>query len=77
MTEVVELENGQKITFEKHPRYGFWSVRFARGDIPAVLKGQWSSLPDLKAKTEFYLANREKNKTTIRKDNGAEPRNGS
>lgn len=75
--EHMELQNGQKVKFERHPRYGLWAVHFQRGDVPAILKGHWSSLPELKTKTEHYLANREKNKTAPRKDNGAEPRNGS
>lgn len=64
----VELENGNKLHFKKHPRYGTWSVNFDKGGIPDKLSGEFQSLMDLKAKVEYYLANREKNKTKVKTD---------
>lgn len=66
MGETVELENGNKLHYTKHPRYGTWSVNFDKGGIPEVLQGQFQSLHDLKAKTEYYLSIREKNKTRVK-----------
>lgn len=63
MIETIELENGNKAHFKKNPRFGTWSVNFDKGGIPEILEGEWQSLPDLKAKTEYYLSIREKNKT--------------
>lgn len=66
MVETVELENGNKLHYTKHPRYGTWSVNFDKGGIPSVLEGQFQSLNDLKAKTEYYLSIREKNRTRVK-----------
>lgn len=66
MVETVELENGNKLHYTKHPRYGTWSVSFDKGGIPSVLEGQFQSLNDLKARTEYYLSIREKNKTRVK-----------
>lgn len=66
MVETVELENGNKLHYTKHPRYGTWSVNFDKGGIPEILQGQFQSLSDLKAKTEYYLSIREKNKTRVK-----------
>lgn len=77
MTEVMELENGGKVKFERHPRYGLWTVHFERGDVPVGLKGHWSDLHQLKEKVTLYLANRQKNKTQPRKTDGSESRNSS
>lgn len=66
MTETYELENGNKVHYTKHPRYGTWSVNFDKGGIPAILQGQFQSLLDLKAKTEYYLSIREKNRTKVK-----------
>lgn len=66
MVETVELENGNKLHYTKHPRYGTWSVNFDKGGIPEILQGQFQSLNDLKAKTEYYLSIREKNKTRVK-----------
>lgn len=64
--DTVELENGNKLHYKKHPRYGTWSVNFDKGGLPAYLEGQWQSLDDLKVKVEYYLANREKNRTKVK-----------
>jgi hypothetical protein len=61
MQETVDLGT-TKLHFKKDPRYGTWSVNFDKGGIPPILEGQWQSLPELKAKTYYYLENREKNK---------------
>jgi hypothetical protein len=64
--ETIELENGNKVHFKKHPRYGLWSVNFDKGGTPAILQGYFQSLADLKEKTEYYLASREKNPTKVK-----------
>lgn len=68
----VELENGNKVHYKTHPRYGTWSVNFDKGGIPEILSGQFQSLKDLQAKVEYYLSTREKNKTRVKND--TEPR---
>lgn len=68
MNETIELENGNKLHYTKHPRYGTWSVNFDKGGIPARLQGQFQSILELKAKTEYYLSIREKNKTRVKSD---------
>lgn len=65
-SETLELENGNKVHFTKHPRYGFWSVNFDKGGIPSILQGHWQSLTDLKAKVAYYLEHREKNRTKFK-----------
>ena len=67
--ETVPLENGNKLHYKRHPRYGTWSVNFDKGGIPDSLAGEFLSLQDLKAKVEYYLTIREKNKTKV-KTNG-------
>lgn len=64
--DTLELENGNKVHFKKHPRYGTWSVNFDKGGIPDSLAGEYQSLLDLKAKVKYYLSIREKNKTRVK-----------
>lgn len=64
--ETLELENGNKVHFKQHPRYGTWSVNFDKGGIPDILSGEFQFLNELKEKVAYYLANREKNKTSIK-----------
>lgn len=61
----LDLDNGNKVHFKSHPRYGTWSVNFDKGGIPPSLEGQWQSLDDLKDKVNYYLSIREKNRTRI------------
>lgn len=62
----LDLENGNKVHFKKHPRYGSWSVNFDKGGIPSSLEGEFLSLDELKRKVNYYLSIREKNKTRIK-----------
>jgi hypothetical protein len=66
MIETIELENGNKVHYKRHPRYGTWSVNFDKGGIPESLSGEWQSLPDLKTRVNYYLSIREKNKTRMK-----------
>lgn len=56
---------GNKVHFKKHPRYGTWSVGFDKGGIPESLDGEYTLFADIFYKTNYYLANREKNPTEI------------
>lgn len=65
MRTTVELENGNKVHFNKHPRYGTYSVSFDRGDIPNKLRGEYQLYREIYEKTMYYLENRPKrNRTT-------------
>lgn len=69
MNQVTDvLENGNKVHYTKHPRYGLWSVSFDRGGIPASLDGMYQSLPELQEKVEYYLSIREKNRTKVKRE---------
>lgn len=53
-----KLPGQQKVIFEKDPRYGFWSVHFQKGPMPAVLKGQFSTFKECYDRTNQYLKTR-------------------
>lgn len=65
MIRTFEYGTGQKLHFKKHPRYGSWSVNFDKGGSSPALEGQFYSFRELYDKTDYYLQNREKNKTSI------------
>ena len=59
---VITRMEGADIYYTKNRRLGTWSVSFARGKVAGSLEGEWLSLPLLKQKVAYFLANREKNK---------------
>jgi hypothetical protein len=39
--------------------YGFWTIHFERGEIPAELKGTFTSFPEAWKKIAVYLSKRQ------------------
>ena len=41
---VVPMTSGNTVNITRDPFYGFWEISFARGELPAVLKGKYTKL---------------------------------
>jgi hypothetical protein len=55
--------------------YGFWTIHFERGEIPAELKGTFTSFPEAWKRIEVYLAKRQDDESPL--DNRDEVFHGS
>jgi hypothetical protein len=51
----VELKNGNKLHFKRSDPYGFWTVNYDKGQLPAHLLGQYTSYDRAEAAVKTYL----------------------
>lgn len=65
---IIETEDGKKITAIRHPRYGSWSLKFEHGDLPEILKGEWTEYDKMLITLNSYLQNRDYRRKTKIKD---------
>lgn len=49
-----------KLNIKRTDPYGFWVISFERGQVPASLKGQYTSIDDARKAVKTYLENKER-----------------
>jgi hypothetical protein len=49
------LPSGNKLNFERRDPYGFWSIHYDKGQVPAALKGNYTTYEQAKAAADRYL----------------------
>jgi hypothetical protein len=52
------LPSGNKLHFERRDPYGFWSIHYDKGQVPAELKGNYTSYDQAAAAANRYITER-------------------
>lgn len=42
--KIYALSNGNRVVFTRNPPFGFWTVNYAKGQLPKHLSGQYRGL---------------------------------
>lgn len=68
---VVTMDNGSKAFIRSKDPFGFWTIHFEKGPVPAVLSGQYTAYTYAEAALKNYLELQDKRKIeTIEKGYG-------
>lgn len=53
--KVFKLSSGNRLYFSCNPPFGYWTMNYSRGALPAQLNGQYTSFTRAYKEIESYL----------------------